>query len=323
MPRLLLALVVLLVALFARAEAWARVDAPSFTPADSRQGSEVKIALCTYRLTLAKLRAPSGSFPSDRRLASASGNTEVYDMRARQWAPELGTFLSVDEYAFHDARGTLWSWPHQNPIRYSDPSGHDEAFPVAAVILGILGGGATVLTMGAAAPSDSRDAPPDIYAMMAAVPGPALASIFARELAGRIPGLGALVRAPKSPLEAAGEGAICKAPKAGIDPRLKADVEAALSEAKAEAANTTLFHGGELRGGAVQPGPFSTTPSAEHAAQYGAVTEFVVPSDVLASGIENGQVSVFTDSLQGTGSYATEYRFQGDFSTTLNQYRGK
>ena len=33
---------------------------------------------------------------------------ELYDMRARQWVPELGTFLAIDEFAFHDAKGTLW-----------------------------------------------------------------------------------------------------------------------------------------------------------------------------------------------------------------------
>jgi RHS repeat-associated protein len=51
------------------------------------------------------------------------GGVEVYDARARMWSPKLGTFLSVDEFAFHDSRSTLWGWPSQNPIRYSDPSG--------------------------------------------------------------------------------------------------------------------------------------------------------------------------------------------------------
>ena len=52
MRRLLLALVVLLVALFAPADAWARVDAPSFAPADSRQGSDVQIVLSDGSPTL-------------------------------------------------------------------------------------------------------------------------------------------------------------------------------------------------------------------------------------------------------------------------------
>jgi RHS repeat-associated protein len=51
------------------------------------------------------------------------GGVELYDARARMWSPKLGTFLSVDEFAFHDARGTLWGWPGQNSIRWRDPSG--------------------------------------------------------------------------------------------------------------------------------------------------------------------------------------------------------
>jgi RHS repeat-associated protein len=49
--------------------------------------------------------------------------TELYDARARMWSPALGSFLSVDEFRFHDQKGTLWSWPRQNPVRYRDPSG--------------------------------------------------------------------------------------------------------------------------------------------------------------------------------------------------------
>jgi hypothetical protein len=53
------------------------------------------------------------------------GGTEVYDMRARQWVPELGVFLSIDEYRYHSPRTTLWGWPGQNPLRYRDPSRRD------------------------------------------------------------------------------------------------------------------------------------------------------------------------------------------------------
>ena len=49
--------------------------------------------------------------------------TELYDARARMWSPRLGTFLSVDEYDFHDPSTTLWGWPGQNSIRWSDPFG--------------------------------------------------------------------------------------------------------------------------------------------------------------------------------------------------------
>jgi len=48
----------------------------------------------------------------------------TYDVRARQWSPELGVFLSVDEFEYHDRHGTLWSWPGQSPVLFSDPTGH-------------------------------------------------------------------------------------------------------------------------------------------------------------------------------------------------------
>jgi RHS repeat-associated protein len=51
------------------------------------------------------------------------GGVELYDARARMWSPEMGTFLSVDEYAFADRTNTLWAWPNQNPVRFGDPSG--------------------------------------------------------------------------------------------------------------------------------------------------------------------------------------------------------
>jgi len=48
----------------------------------------------------------------------------IYDVRARQWSPQLGAFLTIDEFAFHDTTSTLWGWPGQNPIRFRDPTGH-------------------------------------------------------------------------------------------------------------------------------------------------------------------------------------------------------
>ena len=47
----------------------------------------------------------------------------TYDVRARQWSPELGIFLTIDEYEFHDGNSTLWGWPNQNPIKLADPTG--------------------------------------------------------------------------------------------------------------------------------------------------------------------------------------------------------
>jgi len=55
------------------------------------------------------------------------GGTELYDARARMWSPALGSFLSVDEFGFHDTTSTLWAWPNQNPVAFSDPSGRVRA----------------------------------------------------------------------------------------------------------------------------------------------------------------------------------------------------
>ncbi len=54
---------------------------------------------------------------------SVVGGTELYDVRARQWSPELGVFLAIDDYQFHDGKTTLWGWPANNPNRFVDPLG--------------------------------------------------------------------------------------------------------------------------------------------------------------------------------------------------------
>jgi RHS repeat-associated protein len=51
------------------------------------------------------------------------GGVEVYDMRARQWAPELAAFLSHDALALHHYQSTIWGWPGQNPGRWRDWTG--------------------------------------------------------------------------------------------------------------------------------------------------------------------------------------------------------
>ena len=93
----------------------------------------------------------------------------MYDVRARWWSPELGSFLSIDEFRYQDATSTLWGWPNQNPTRYADPSGRCIG-PLA--YLCAVGAVAVVGTlMGAAAPSDTSGHPADILDMALAVPG--------------------------------------------------------------------------------------------------------------------------------------------------------
>jgi RHS repeat-associated protein len=68
----------------------------------------------------------------------------IYDVRARQWSPELGVFFVVDEFREFTSHGTLWSWPLQKPVRLADPSGRDGAGWWIA-------GGATALALATAA----------------------------------------------------------------------------------------------------------------------------------------------------------------------------
>ncbi len=88
----------------------------------------------------------------------------LYDVRARAWSPEMGAFTSIDEYAYHDARSTLWGWPGENPIAAADPSGHCPWCIAIGMGIGVLG-------MGASAPSDTSQAPSNVLGMMASVPG--------------------------------------------------------------------------------------------------------------------------------------------------------
>jgi RHS repeat-associated protein len=62
------------------------------------------------------------------------GAAGTYDVRARTCSPELGVFLSIDEFAYHDARSTLWGWPGQNPYKYADPSGRNPLVIAVAII---------------------------------------------------------------------------------------------------------------------------------------------------------------------------------------------
>jgi RHS repeat-associated protein len=49
---------------------------------------------------------------------------ELYDVRARWWSAATAAFLGIDEFAYHDGSGSLWAWPGQNPVAFSDPTGH-------------------------------------------------------------------------------------------------------------------------------------------------------------------------------------------------------
>ena len=52
-----------------------------------------------------------------RWLSPVAGGT--YDVRARQWSPELGIFLVVDEFEEYSEKTTLWGWPGMNHLTSS------------------------------------------------------------------------------------------------------------------------------------------------------------------------------------------------------------
>jgi RHS repeat-associated protein len=64
----------------------------------------------------------------------------TYDVRARQWSPELGVFLSVDEFAWFSETTTLWGWPRMNPVRFDDIFGRGGGSPGPAPAPGGDGG---------------------------------------------------------------------------------------------------------------------------------------------------------------------------------------
>jgi RHS repeat-associated protein len=149
MRRALLLLIGILMALLAP-----RAAAAS-TPRESQTrvwASELNIAYCTYRLVDPTLRIPSRTSSPRLRLASDPplrwkgmwrydvAGTELYDARARMWSPALGSFLSIDEFTFHNSTTTLWGWPGQSPSRWSDPDGRCGAACVGAVIGGVGNG---------------------------------------------------------------------------------------------------------------------------------------------------------------------------------------
>jgi RHS repeat-associated protein len=150
-------------------------------------------------------------------VGTATNPIELYDARARMWSPRLGTFLSVDEFAFHDPKSTLWAWPNQNPSRYADPSGRCGPLCIAIAIAGVAIGYGTLF--------ESDDAQRQREANPALTANPALGIAVS---AGMVAGMGALPRAlgaaPSTAL-ASGAGPACSA---GVKGSLASAIEQGL-----------------------------------------------------------------------------------------------
>jgi len=102
-----------------------------------------------------------------------------------------------------------------------------------------------------------------------------------------------------------------------IDP----DVAEIFGAPKSGSPTTTIYHGGELTGGKVGRGVFSTTPELRHAQLYGPVSRFDVPHDWLFQQESLGGVRPLIDRHGASGSVAPEWRFQPNTAPQLNKFR--
>ncbi len=103
----------------------------------------------------------------------------VVRMGVRDYDPTLSRFTTADPLFLEqpqialnpEARNdlNLYGYANGNPVKYTDPSGY------CPVCIGV-GGVVAVLGMGAAAPSDTKEAPADVVGMIASVPGPSVAA---------------------------------------------------------------------------------------------------------------------------------------------------
>jgi hypothetical protein len=215
------------------------------------------------------------------------------------WSPALASFLSVDEFAWHDPTTTLWGWPGQNPWAHRDPFGRGDDHPLA--IGGIL---LTLLGFGAFAPSDTSQAPADVLGMASSVPGigpavgGALKAFLGAILEKAFPSLAkALAKAVAS-----GEatGGVCKATDAmdavrAACPGGQCDaLSRALIDELGEGQLATLFPRG---GGTLPTAPgVSSVPWAQH-------TAVQLPSGVILDPLANASypsLSAWRSAVTGT-----------------------
>jgi RHS repeat-associated protein len=232
--------------------------------------------------------------------------TGLIHMRARYYHPWLGRFLNEDPIGFGGGMNWL-AYAGNNPISYSDPRGLDRDMYQTLDWATAAGGY-------------------DDYSAAAAVDDVMTSSGLNWNHGSSGPSLTAYNEAryeatraeQRQQMEDIATVAMVVIPMAAA-PR-------AMTATAGAESMTTLYHGGVLRGGAVQAGRLSTTTDIGHAMKYaaqregGQIYQFQVPTRQLDQWIEGFQVREFRDMLHGTGGSALELRFSPGVAPQLNQY---
>jgi RHS repeat-associated protein len=100
----------------------------------------------TRYLPYGAIRLETGLFPTDRRFTGQrwEANLGLYDYRARFYDPALGRFLQPDPIVPEpgNPQGLNWyAYVYNNPLRYTDPTGHCPwciAAGIALIVLKVL-----------------------------------------------------------------------------------------------------------------------------------------------------------------------------------------
>lgn len=102
----------------------------------------------------------------------------TYSFGARTYDPTLGRWVSPDpllvaQPSIDEESGAalnLYGYADGNPVKHTDTTGYcPQCLPIAA---GIVGGAVVIIGMGASAPSDTKQAPANVWGMVASVGGP-------------------------------------------------------------------------------------------------------------------------------------------------------
>ena len=217
-------------------------------------------------------------------------------------------------------RSLLMTYNLNNPLKYMDPDGRT---PLGTGDWNQQSATHNRVTYGSPMPKLPGESPP-LPTTFKWIFGGALLVVAAVA----IPGAAAVIMGGLGEGEGAGMdcvgGKVTKAERA-LAKAIEDGVQAVGAKTVSKG-TIKLYHGGKLKGDAVQASKFSTTTSKGHAKAYaekagGTVHEFDVPAEVLDDMVERGLVSEFKDMEALSGSVATEYRFSGQAAEELNRYR--